>query len=332
MAVAILLFLAGASWWWMLPKTKPPVAPAVAVPAPAVMMPSGPAKALTAPNGIVPPPRTTDKEELHHWWLEMSKLDKNFEWKMPINFYGKVVDEEGVPVEGADISFQWTNYSTTGSAEYRTQSDAQGLFQLSGVTGKRLGVSVRKKGYQHYYVGNRFSFEYAAYFEPEWYVPDASHPVIFKMHKNREADPLVVRENQEAELTPGQKKSFPIGPSGTAIVIERLPNVTQGPRGWVARVSVPGGGLAVATEEFPFEAPESGYTSSLEISAQTPKPPVWQGDNGAAFFVKTPQGYGRITVRNTLGTAWVYVTSYFNPKPSSRNLEFDPDKVIKFQP
>jgi hypothetical protein len=66
----------------------------------------------------------------------------------------------------------------------------------------------------------------------------------------------------------------------------------------------------------------------MDVTGKTPKPPVWQGDDGSAFFVKTPQGYGRITVRNTVGKAWVYVTSYFNPS-GSRNLEFDPTKAIK---
>jgi hypothetical protein len=87
--------------------------------------------------------------------------------------------------------------------------------------------------------------------------------------------------------------------------------------------------VVLTTDEFPFEAPESGYAPSLEITAQTPKPPLWPGDNGAALFVKTATGYGRITVRNTPGMAWVYVSSYFNPKSGSRNLEYDPSKAVK---
>lgn len=327
--VTILVILAGVIWWWMLPEGKPPVMPSVPVPESLVAQPLEPRKAVTASKEVVPPPRTIDKGELHQWWLAMTKIDKKFEWKMPIEFYGKIVDEQGKPVAEVDIRFQWTNISAKGTAEHNTRSDVQGLFSLTGVTGKSLGVSIRKQGYKHYYVGNQFSFEYAAYFEPEWYVPEAKHPVIFKIHKNREADPLITRENQEGQIAPGQSKSFVIGPNGAAVVVERLPNISQGARGWAARITVPGGGLVLATEEFPIEAPENGYTPVVEVTDKTPKPMVWQGDNGAAFFVKTPQGYGRITVRNTLGSAWVYVTSYFNPNPGSRNLEYDPAKVIK---
>lgn len=325
-----IILAAGACLWWWLSHYPQPKAASEAAPAKLAPMPK--VASSNEPPIVVPPPRTENKEELHQWWLKMSKIDRNFEWKMPIEFYGKVVDEQGMAVEGAEIGFQWNNYSATGSAESNTRSDPNGLFSLKGVTGKSLGVSVKKEGYKRYYNGNQFSFEYAAYFEPQWHVPNASNPVIFKMHKNREADPLVVRENQEAELSPGQKRSFNIGPKGAAVVVERLPNVDNSLKGWAARISVPGGGLVISTAEFPIEAPETGYIETIEVTDKTAKPVVWQGDNGAAFFVKTSQGYGRVTVRNTPGAAWVYVTSYFNPNPNSRNLEFDPAKVIKPAP
>lgn len=197
------------------------------------------------------------------------------------------------------------------------------------MTGKGLTVQVSKAGYKHYLAKNRFSFEYAMFADPKYLVPERTHPVVFVLRKDREAEPLVVHENQEAELQPGQSKSFALGPSGASVTVERLPDTGQDPRSWSARVSVSGGGVALTTDEFPFEAPESGYVPSLEITNQTQKPPVWSGDNGAALFVKTATGYGRIVVRNTPGMAWIYMSSYFNPKPGSRNLEYDAAKVVK---
>ncbi|MCX6937919.1 MAG: carboxypeptidase-like regulatory domain-containing protein [Verrucomicrobia bacterium] len=327
--VIILVLLAGVFWLWSLKKVPP--APPPPVVAEAQTPPLAPVTPTT--SKVVPPPRTTDKEELNQWWVKMNKLDKNFEWKMPIEFYGKVVDDKDQPIEKTTIRFQWTDLSREGTSEYNTISDSQGLFRLDGVTGKNLGVQVRKEGYKHYFIGTQFSFEYAAYFEDSFHVPDRNNPVIFRLRKNREAEALIFRNNQEAEIAVGQKRSFSIGSSGAAVVIERLPDIPDyGRRGWAARVSVPGGGLVLSTEEFPFEAPENGYAPFIEVTDKTPKPLVWQSDNGAAFFVKTPQGYGRITVRNTQGAAWVYVTSYLNPNPNSRNLEFDPAKVIKPAP
>ena len=165
--------------------------------------------------------------------------------------------------------------------------------------------------------------------DPKYHEPNLASPVVFVLRKNRDTEPLVVRENQEAELSPGQSKLFTIGPNGAIVTIERLPDMGKSSRSWSAHVSVPSGGLVISTEEFPFEAPDKGYEPVVAITERTPRPPVWAGDNGATFFVKTPQGYGRITVRNTPGSAWVYVTSYFNPNPNSRNLEFDPAKRVK---
>lgn len=259
----------------------------------------------------------------------MSDKDRFFEYKMPITFYGQVVDETGAPIAGATVRFAWTDLSNEGTSKRESQSDGGGVFSLEGVLGKGLTVYVRKVGYKHYFAKNRFSFEYAMFADPKYHVPDPAHPVMFVLRKDREAEPLVVRENQEAELQPGESKSFALGPDGAAVTVERLPDTDQDSRSWSARVSVLAGGVMLTTDEFPFEAPETGYVPSLEITNQTQKPPVWSGDNGAVLFVKTATGYGRIVIRNTPGMAWVYLSSYFNPKLDSRNLEPNTAKAIE---
>ena len=248
---------------------------------------------------------------------------------MPISFYGRVEDDLGQPVAGASIDFSWVNLSQAGTTQQHTTSDAAGLFSLTGAVGKALTVQVRKEGYKHYFSKNQSSFEYAMFAEPKYHEPNQAKPVIFVLRKNREAEPLIVRKNQETELKLGESRSFTIGPSGAAIIVERLAGEDSKARGWNARVRVPGGGLVLTTDEFPFEAPESGYVEAIEITGETPHPPVWMGDRGALFFVKTPQGYSRVTVHYVPSMTWVYVDSLFNPKPGSRNLEFDPSKVIK---
>ena len=44
------------------------------------------------------------------WWKQMKKRDPKFEWKMPVNFYGKVVDQASQPVERANVRFQVDRY------------------------------------------------------------------------------------------------------------------------------------------------------------------------------------------------------------------------------
>lgn len=274
-----------------------------------------------------PPPGATEAEKWD-WWREMGRRDPAFQFKIPIRFYGKVVDERGNPVSGADVNLSWTSATRDGASVKTLTSDAMGLFSLLDAKGGGLLVRVSKSGYTQSLTRNRFSFEYANFSAADYHEPDETRPVLFVLRKDREAEPLIVCQNQEAELAPGQSKAFSIGPNAS-VLVERLPNVSETPEGWAARVSVPGGGLALATDEFPFEAPEDGYTASVEVTSKTPKPKVWTGDNGTGFFVKTSHGFGRITVRNTPGMSWVYVSSYFNPKPGSRNLEFDPAKTTK---
>src|ERR1041384_415618 len=41
-------------------------------------------------------------------YTRKSLADPQYDWKQPINFYGKVVDENDAPVPGASIHFDWT--------------------------------------------------------------------------------------------------------------------------------------------------------------------------------------------------------------------------------
>ena len=67
------------------------------------------------------------------------KSDKTWEWKIPMKFYGLVLDQDDRPVPGADVHFQWTNLSSKGTADADAKTDEKGLFLLEGVQGKRLG-------------------------------------------------------------------------------------------------------------------------------------------------------------------------------------------------
>lgn len=328
------LFLVGL---WFLWQTRSPLPSEVAAgksarsdPVPAQAPPGLHTAPPLNPQQVVQPvPRGATEAEKWKWWREMSAADRFFEYKMPISFYGRVEDDLRQPVSGADIKFSWVNLSSEGTGQKSTTSDAAGNFSLTGAVGKALTVQVRKQGYKHSVSRNQSSFEYAMFAEPKYHQPDAANLIVFVLRKDREAEPLIVRKNQEATLQPGQSKSFVIGPNGATVVVERLPGGEANALGWDARVTTPGGGVTLSTEEFPFEAPEGGYEEAIVITDKTPKPPAWVGDTRASIYVKTPQGYARVVVHYIPNMDWVYVDSYFNPKPGSRNLEFDPANVIK---
>ena len=313
----VLLVVVWGVWVWSATRKAPHPAPA----APESRLVST-LIGLTPGSAVEPPPRTSDPEELQRWWQTMRQRDRQFEWKMPIEFYGRVLDDREQPVSGASVSTGWTDLSKEGSSERTLLTGADGLFSLTGVTGKRLGVRVKKDGYKPYHA-NRSSYEYAAYFEREWHVPDRNKPVIFRLRKNRKTEPLIKRE----VLLPveiGQPATFamdPKNPDAPNVVFELLTNAQIRDRQWSARISVPGGALQATLEEFPFEAPESGYETSVFSDYNTPKPVGFHGGaQGGVFFVHNPKGYGRVEIDTIPGKKVAWITSFWNPS-GSRNLE-----------
>src|SRR5436190_16975506 len=73
----------------------------------------------------------TKEQAMQAWWARREH-DKKADWKVPVRFYGRVVDQNMEPVTGATIHFQWTDLSKQGTAEADTVSDAHGNFSLSG--------------------------------------------------------------------------------------------------------------------------------------------------------------------------------------------------------
>jgi hypothetical protein len=317
-AIAVILpIVAWGVWVWSSTR-KPPHSTPAAQESKLVSTLIG----LTPGSTVEPPPRTSDPEELQQWWQRMTQRDKRFEWKMPIAFYGRVLDDQGRPVSEATVSTGWTDLSKEGSSERTLLTDAAGLFSLTGVTGKRLVVRVKKDGYKPYH-GNRSSYEYAAYFEREWHVPDRNNPVIFRLRKNRKTEPLIKREVlvRVAIGAPGTFEMDPKNPDAPKVVFELLTNAELRFKQWSARISVPGGGLQATLEEFPFEAPESGYETSVFSDYNTPKPVALGGSyEGGVFFVHNPNGYGRVELKMVPGNSYVRVISFWNPS-GSRNLE-----------
>jgi hypothetical protein len=122
------------------------------------------------------------------------------EWRTPIEFYGKVVDENTNPVANANIYFVWTDLSPQGNSERNVTSDQDGLFDLRNVKGKVLTVEVSKQGY-YSYKNYPVGFFYAG--KNENFVPDVNNPVLFFLRKKGVGTQLVTSES-------GIRPDFPI--------------------------------------------------------------------------------------------------------------------------
>ena len=71
----------------------------------------------------------------------MQKADPSFEWKCPIELYGKVVDQRGDSVTNATVKLTWTTVvGPRPDPGKRIVSGENGLFCVTGVQGKFLSV------------------------------------------------------------------------------------------------------------------------------------------------------------------------------------------------
>ncbi len=255
--------------------------------------------------------------------LRLFKEDPRYEWKTRISFYGKVTDQEALPIPGVEVEIGWTDLSPSGSSTRALTTDGDGRFALIGEQGKALIVhSLKKAGYIEANATNRHSFEYAAFWEPTYHEPDSNNPVLFHMRKKGEPAPLVVSEGKFV-LTFGTPSPIPM-PQADGVASPLKFTVFENDaktRKWRAQLSVEGGGIIPALEEFPFEAPKEGYQSSLELNQDTPHPPGWQDlDEGGWFYIKTPQGYGLLKLRQIRGKKTLRYQVLLNSKGGT-NLE-----------
>ena len=284
------------------------------------------------------PPQTAEEKALWDWYHAMEQSDPNFRNKMPIEFYGKVIDQFGEPVPEATIVFQWTTViGPVTNPEMRTSTGKDGRFALKDVQGKVLAVSVDKIGYARTddWIQN---FEYADFFHDNFHVPDPNKPVIFHLHKTMEAEPLYVFSPYADIIVGGEAlvlnvEKGEVGSQGDlafSVVLGAETN-RYGSDFIVTIQALNGAGFVISDEEFLSKAPESGYqhifrvNHKLNISQYSPEQKL-------RFYVRTGSGKFasvgvKISLWNNLKKADFDAGIHFNPS-GSRNLEFDQRKWL----
>lgn len=276
---------------------------------------------------------------LHNVMDEALKRDMAFQWKMPISFFGKVVDEHGAPVGGVEIRFIWNDLSRNGTSERRVYSDSQGLFSLSGIRGKRLGVELSKNGFYTSSRRNQYDFDYGNPFEPVFHEPDASRPVVFVVRKQGIAEPMVHRYchfqvSRHGQATRVNVLQGKVSPEGPLEVRRWRSGETTQKRDfdWRASLYIGDGGFVETDDEFPFTAPEQGYKKELEVNMSTSNGKEWRFSWESRCYAKfgQPPTYCFLRVHLYGGSKDVYVECYVNPS-GSRNLEYDNDKDVTKQ-
>lgn len=341
-ALAILVALV----WLFWPKSKP--VPLAVAPVP-VSGAQAPAQVLSTPSPqkdaqgrILPvsPNAAQQQERRQPDPVAAARIAEAY--LTPISFYGKVVDERGSPIEGATAKLHAADKPWQNSSEYERVSDADGLFSITGIRGAGLAVFVSKPGYYSPEDSQR-GFAYGApKGRGDSEIPTSNTPAIFMLRKMGEATPLIhfatkgfpiVEDGSSVEVNLATGKAVRNGGQVRVEVWSDDPTYgARGPYGWKARVTVPEGGLIERKDQFGFEAPSEGYAPVFEISMDR-NAERWNVGFEREFFAQLADGhFARFTINLKTGGLFFTLESYLNPKPGSRNLEFDPAQQIPVKP
>ena len=204
---------------------------------------------------------------------------------------------------GAKAAFHWVEApNEAGNRTATTESDVNGLFALHSQRGLSLGVSVGKEGYYSSRKDNG-TFSYGrlneSLFQPSaesCHFPLAEERTRLTAgacrrdwsshHEGFFARSL---DGKPTEVSLRDGRSVPVGQGDLRVEFQAGAALDNFPSRitWQCRVTVPDGGLVQTDEEYPFLAPESGYSGSDEWSIGATN---WTEQVQKVYYVKLRDG------------------------------------------
>jgi len=315
----------------------------------AVGLRSGPSRKLTESLSREQKPRAPALLPEVDTWGQHNTIAAHFDTR--VHFWGKVVDQAGIPLKGVEIIATVTTLrmikTANGYQEYeilKATTNAAGEFKLDGSEGMYLDIeTLAKKGYvlpsayqfgMSCKVGAKFQYKYGFIGDHEKvFTPDPARPVVFHMWKLNRPEPLIIRGDGSGLNGPELKVGTPPERFGTLSMIVTDVGSPQAPQ-WEVTVSAiePDGGVIIAntSDIFMFQAPEVGYTHSIKFRYGPIGADQGAGDPGASlrFFSRTHHGRRHAASEYAFfspdhhGVVLTEKRYWLNPS-GSRNLEHD---------
>jgi len=260
--------------------------------------------------------------------------------EQPQNFYGRVIDQNGKPIVGADITgnlgYDFGFESSEKSEVHKTQTDSAGFFQFTGLHGARFGVTARKAGYEMGMRGEGYKSSIGQKTTPD-------DRATFMMWKLRGAEPIEHIRFQSRVPYNGTTATFNLQPrekvkdngGDLRITLLRSPlEITPGllhPYDWQVKIELVNGGILKENDPYPYWAPENGFEPFFETNVSS-NDVLWNAELRQYFYIKNAQGqYGRLFINLSTNSkrpdTGIAVELWINPS-GSRNLEFDPAKQV----
>jgi hypothetical protein len=245
-----------------------------------------------------------------------------------IDVYGKVVDEEGNTVTGAQVEYSLNDKYFKDGTKGQTVSASDGSFRIQG-NGASVWLRVQREGYFWMQDKSEGSI-------PANKATSAASPALFVLKKMGKPASLIYNELITRRIphdgTPiglDLRTDRPVDPERAPIqvqvwVIDAKPQQYTDYR-WKAELRVPGGGWLVREDELMFEAPEEGYEEVLHVSMPSSDPNErWRSGIGSTdYFIKLGDGtYARgvLHLSTEPERALISLESWWN-ESGERNLQ-----------
>lgn len=335
LVVAVILILL----WHFRPRSSSPSVEAEQVPPMqtnepvSVRQPVQQSQVSSTPAANTAPPPQLSSQASVAAQRKAEMMENKLLWRTPIVFFGKVVDESNHPIAGVHVSFGANTADEQLTKEVRnegaTTSDARGIFEISGITGRSFVLELSHPGYYSSST-NPPGYDYADELRTGNGVPDTEDKaMLFYMHHKGNPVALIDRRGGLHKPADGTTMDFPLRGKTQGEIIGQLQ--AQAWKGepdpqndnhydWKVKITVPGGGVMASSNEFGFIAPESGYQQTLEIGMSKDDPNWKPGVNEKLFF-KLPNYFARGQADIDLYHDFYFVMHYFVNPDGSPNLE-----------
>jgi len=245
------------------------------------------------------------------------------------------VDQHGEAVPNATVNYSALDAFEASGSKYGDISDSEGRFKIEHIHGAVLSVGVRKTGYYPVLDKSNASFAYGMAPDSQHVRPPTEHaPALFVLQKGGLTEALIHGGGGQIDV-PAQGLGVDVD-----LVTGKLGHGDLHLRSWTNRsdttrfdwgydLAIAGGGVVEKKPGFEFEAPEDGYTSSVDIRMPATAE-AWSSTLSKEYFARLADGrYARCSIDFYAGKrCFVVLTTYVNPRPGHRNLEFDPAKQI----
>jgi len=229
---------------------------------------------------------------------------------VPVEFWGKVVDQNSNAVHQAEITAKvrrWTGSGTSvrpDFSSFRPLSDAAGLFRITGAEGDSLRIeSIVKNGYV---LSPRAQTSFG-YNISKNHVPDSGNPVVFRLWKKGPSEQLISHRLSRLGIpSDGTAHHFDLlagkrvpSQGDLRVTFNRKPLILTSPgerHDWVVALEIQKGGLLLSSDEFLLAAPQGLYEKQMRFD-MSKEDLNWTTVLKRQFYIQIRDGlFGRLSL------------------------------------